>query len=225
MKRAIIESIIDDYHVCIRIPQLHGTKGSENYVATDRLPVATICVQPGTEAAYNVGDIVFVKRYDEETGKFMYFEKELTEEEFDELKFRKIHEERALEGTRKQVKLANDILDKLEIYYKDAKKVYPLIQRKKVKNEEQEAIKKIVLDTTELIIEGAEKILELKSAKEIINLYVDNKMDNTFKYLICCAKMANKDVDEEHVSKTFIVIYNIDRYLSDVKIIWKNLMK
>ena len=60
MKRAIIESIIDDYHVCIRIPQLHGTKGSENYVATDRLPVATICVQPGTEAAYNVGDIVFV---------------------------------------------------------------------------------------------------------------------------------------------------------------------
>ena len=60
MKRAIIESIIDDYHVRIRIPQLHGIKGSENYVATERLPVATICIQPGSEAIYKVGDIVFV---------------------------------------------------------------------------------------------------------------------------------------------------------------------
>ena len=174
---------------------------SEDYILTD----------------YEIDLDEFVKIYDEETGKFLYYEKELTEEEFDELKFEKIHEERALQGTRRQVNWANDILDSVETCYKDAKKVFPLVQRKKVKNEEQEAIKKTALDTLESVIKGAENILELKSAKEIINLYVDNDINgNPFKYLICCAKMASKDISKEQASIAFGVIHNINRYLVDL---------
>lgn len=131
-----------------------------------------------------------------------------------ELELKKKHEERALEGTEKQVKWANDILDTLERCKDTAKKVYPLMQEKKAKNEKQEAIKKIALDTTELIIEGAEKALELKSAKEIIKLYTDNRYKD-WEYYLCCAKMANKDVDEEHVSRASIVIHKVMRSLGE----------
>ena len=62
-----------------------------------------------------------------------------------ELELKKKHEERALEGTEKQVKWANDILDTLERCKDTAKKVYPLMQEKKAKNEEQERIYQNIL--------------------------------------------------------------------------------
>ena len=59
-----------------------------------------------------------------------------------------------------------------------------------------------------------EKALELKSAKEIIKLYTDNRYKD-WEYYLCCAKMANKDVDEEHVSRASIVIHKVMRSLGE----------
>ena len=60
MTRAIIEEIVDRYHVRVRIPEYNGLQGRDRGTPTSELGVATICCPPGHVPNYRVGDIVFV---------------------------------------------------------------------------------------------------------------------------------------------------------------------
>lgn len=58
--KGIIEEVCSPYEVRVRIPRLDGVKSAPNFVATDELPVATICTLPNCYVNLQVGDVVFV---------------------------------------------------------------------------------------------------------------------------------------------------------------------
>lgn len=58
--RAIVETIVDRFHVKVRIPLLDRTKESNVHTNEDSLKVATICTQPQVHPNLKPGDIVFI---------------------------------------------------------------------------------------------------------------------------------------------------------------------
>ena len=68
LNRAIIESLIDEFHVRVRIPRMHKISEAVGATPNDELPVATICAPAGIMPAYNVGDIVFIDYENDDLG-------------------------------------------------------------------------------------------------------------------------------------------------------------
>jgi hypothetical protein len=58
--KGIIEKILDDYTVKVRIPFLHKISSALNYTLTEDLPNSQICTLPNTRPNIRVGDVVIV---------------------------------------------------------------------------------------------------------------------------------------------------------------------
>jgi hypothetical protein len=58
--KAVVESVIDPYHVKIRVPLLDRDKSSSIHTSDSDLDTATICSLPNCRLNLQVGDIVFV---------------------------------------------------------------------------------------------------------------------------------------------------------------------
>lgn len=67
--KAIIEKVISDYEVKVRIPLLDSTTAFKQSVDIDGLSSATICISPKSRFIPAVGDIVFVAFEDNDAGK------------------------------------------------------------------------------------------------------------------------------------------------------------
>lgn len=59
--KAIVESVVDSYHVKVRIPITDRDKSSNIYTPASDLEIATICTIPNCRPHIKVGDIVFVE--------------------------------------------------------------------------------------------------------------------------------------------------------------------
>lgn len=58
--KAIVEQLIDPYHVRVRIPSLDRTLDSSVHTLTENLNIALVCTIPGCDPNIKVGDVVFV---------------------------------------------------------------------------------------------------------------------------------------------------------------------
>lgn len=58
--RGVVEQVIDNNHVKVRIPEFDGVAGLNDYTSTQDLSVAVICTPPGYTVTYKIGDIVFI---------------------------------------------------------------------------------------------------------------------------------------------------------------------
>ena len=67
--KAIIEKVISDYEVKVRIPLLDSTTAFKQSVDIDGLSSATICISPKSRFIPAVGDVVFVAFEDNDAGK------------------------------------------------------------------------------------------------------------------------------------------------------------
>ena len=67
--KAIIEKVISDYEVKVRIPLLDSTTAFKQSVDIDGLSSATICISPKSRFIPAVGDVVFVAFEDNNFGK------------------------------------------------------------------------------------------------------------------------------------------------------------
>ncbi len=59
--KAVVESVVDTYHVRVRIPLTDRDKSSNIHTSTTDLEVATICTLPNCRPHIRVGDVVFVE--------------------------------------------------------------------------------------------------------------------------------------------------------------------
>lgn len=64
--KGVIEKIIDDNHLRVRLPIYDKPKNVINATNTDDLGIATICTMPNCYINYNIGDIVYVAFEDNE---------------------------------------------------------------------------------------------------------------------------------------------------------------
>lgn len=58
--KGIVESIVDNYSVKVRIPMYDKIDGAKNATPNSDLSIATVCTLPGAVNQVQVGDIVFV---------------------------------------------------------------------------------------------------------------------------------------------------------------------
>ena len=58
--KGIIEDIVDNYTVRVRIPEMHGIKDDMNSTPSNELLCAKICTNPGIDITFSVGDIVVI---------------------------------------------------------------------------------------------------------------------------------------------------------------------
>lgn len=58
--KAIVEQIVDQYNIRVRIPIIDRTSKSSIHTSTKNLNVATICTVPGCAPNLQVGDVVIV---------------------------------------------------------------------------------------------------------------------------------------------------------------------
>lgn len=58
--KAIVEQLIDPYHVRVRIPSIDRTLQSAVHTTTEHLNVALVCTLPGCDPNIRVGDVVFI---------------------------------------------------------------------------------------------------------------------------------------------------------------------
>lgn len=64
--KAIVEEVIDQYNIRVRIPSIDRTYQSSVHVNKEDLDVAVICTLPGCDPNIKVGDIVIVASDDAE---------------------------------------------------------------------------------------------------------------------------------------------------------------
>ena len=64
--KAIVEKVIDNYNIRIRVPSLDRTYQSSVYTNNEDLNVALVCTLPGCDPNIKVGDVVFVSLEDTE---------------------------------------------------------------------------------------------------------------------------------------------------------------
>lgn len=64
--KAIVEKVIDNYNIRIRVPSLDRTYQSSVYTNNEDLNVAVVCTLPGCDPNIKVGDVVFVSLEDTE---------------------------------------------------------------------------------------------------------------------------------------------------------------
>ena len=58
--KAIVEKVIDNYNIRVRVPSLDRTYQSSVYTNNEDLNVAIVCTLPGCDPNIKVGDVVFV---------------------------------------------------------------------------------------------------------------------------------------------------------------------
>jgi len=67
--KAIIEQIINQYEVRVRIPVYNKSADAVNCTPTDQLYIASTCIPAGQSYNYNVGDVVYVGFEDNDVSK------------------------------------------------------------------------------------------------------------------------------------------------------------
>ena len=67
--KGIVEKVLDDYHIRVRLPVYDGAPFLTTSVTTDDLSVATVCTLPNSKPNIQVGDIVFVGLEDNDRNK------------------------------------------------------------------------------------------------------------------------------------------------------------
>lgn len=65
--RGIIEKLIDNTHVKVRVPRINKSAGAVGATPTDELPTACLCSIPGVIPYYNVSDVVYVDYENDDT--------------------------------------------------------------------------------------------------------------------------------------------------------------
>lgn len=58
--KAIVEEVVSDNSVRVRIPLIHKISTSALATPFSELPIASICTTPGIHHVYQVGDIIYV---------------------------------------------------------------------------------------------------------------------------------------------------------------------
>ena len=69
LTRGIVEEIIDDYRVRVRMPVYNKVKSAPLHTPTSELNIATICSLPNFHINLRIGDIVFLGFEDNDLGK------------------------------------------------------------------------------------------------------------------------------------------------------------
>lgn len=67
--KGIVQDIIDDYTIRVRLPIYDGTEKSQQGTPNSSLSLATICSLPNSSSFVDLGDIVFVAFEDDDMGK------------------------------------------------------------------------------------------------------------------------------------------------------------
>lgn len=67
--RAIVDSIVDSYHVRIRIPEIDRVDYVSTKTSKKELNVATICTLPRSNISFEPGDVVYVAFEDMDKSK------------------------------------------------------------------------------------------------------------------------------------------------------------
>lgn len=67
--RGIVEKILSNYQVAVRIPLIHQSYNSPQSTKTSGLPTSSICTIPGAHPNIQVGDIVIVGFENNDEGK------------------------------------------------------------------------------------------------------------------------------------------------------------
>lgn len=67
--KAIVEEIISEYQVRVRVPFYNSIKGASFATPTEDLSIAAICTLPNTYNTIHLGDIVFVSFEDNDISK------------------------------------------------------------------------------------------------------------------------------------------------------------
>ena len=60
LKKAIIEQVIDNYTVKVRIPEFNGIKSEYNSSKTEDLTSAIVCTIPNSDILFKSGDVVII---------------------------------------------------------------------------------------------------------------------------------------------------------------------
>lgn len=69
IQKGIIEKLIDNYSVKVRVPKYHKIATDVNGIKTENLADSIICSQPGMQVTYSVGDVVLVDFENNELSK------------------------------------------------------------------------------------------------------------------------------------------------------------
>lgn len=69
--KAFIEEIVDSTSVRVRIPVIHKSSESATCTPFNQLPIASLCVIPGVDYYYAVGDVVYVAYEDNQSSKIV----------------------------------------------------------------------------------------------------------------------------------------------------------
>ena len=69
--KAIIEEVINEHQVRVRIPLIHKMAISASATPFKELPIAQICCTPGINILYSVGDVVYVSYEDDLSSKIV----------------------------------------------------------------------------------------------------------------------------------------------------------
>jgi hypothetical protein len=67
--RAIVDSVVDKYHIRVRIPLLDRVASTNVHTSSDDLNIATICTLPNCSPNIKPGDVVFVAFESTDVGK------------------------------------------------------------------------------------------------------------------------------------------------------------
>lgn len=69
--KAIVEEIVNDYQIRVRVPVLHKITTSASATPFEELPIATVSTVPGIHIKYGVGDVVYVAYEDNLSSKLV----------------------------------------------------------------------------------------------------------------------------------------------------------
>jgi hypothetical protein len=69
IEKAIVEEIIDNYNIRVRVPRYNLSSSSPHATPFSELPIAGICTLPGCNPVFRIGDIVIISYEGDEIDK------------------------------------------------------------------------------------------------------------------------------------------------------------
>lgn len=69
IEKAIVEEIIDNYNIRVRVPRYNLSSSSPHSTPFSELPIANICSLPGCNPTFRIGDIVIISYEGDEIDK------------------------------------------------------------------------------------------------------------------------------------------------------------
>ena len=69
VEKAIVEEIIDNYNIRVRVPRYNLSSSSPHATPFSELPIAGICTLPGCNPVFKIGDIVIISYEGDEIDK------------------------------------------------------------------------------------------------------------------------------------------------------------